>query len=75
MATKVSYTADATSDVLGRLEKAVQDAQKTISPDRLKQLSEVQKKVEDLSRRGLLKRQEYAAATTADFQKLFMHKG
>ena len=71
MTTEHSCIADATSDVCDRVTKAIQDARSGAGHDRLR---EVQKKVDDLSRRGLLKRQEYAAATTADFKKLFINK-
>lgn len=74
MHTKVFYTADATSDVPSRLERAVQDARNRSGHARMRQLDEVQKRVEQLRQRGFLKRQEYAAPTTADFQKLFMSK-
>ena len=73
MTTQASYIVDATSDVTDRLNSAIRDAQQRVGRARLDKLSEVQDKVEDLKRRGLLKRQEYAAAKTADFQKLFMN--
>lgn len=74
MTTKVSCIVDATSDVADRLNRAILDAQDRVGRSRLDKLSEVQGKVEELKKRGLLKRQEYAAAKTADFQKLFMNQ-
>lgn len=72
MTTKVSCTVDATSDVADRLNKAIRDARDRVGRSRSEKLTELQGKVEELKKRGLLKRQEYAAANTADFQKLFM---
>jgi hypothetical protein len=37
-------------------------------------LQEAQNKIEELRRNGFLKRQEYAAAKSGDFKKLFMRK-
>ena len=75
MTTQVSYTVDATSDVADRLNRAIRDARDRVDRSRLDKLSEVQGKVEELKKRGLLKKQEYAAAKAADFQKLFMKRG
>jgi ribosomal protein S20 len=69
-----SCTTDATSDIGDRLNKAVEDAigapENTVS----NQLKEAQKTIEELRKRGLLKRQEYAAGKSADFKKLLMRK-
>jgi hypothetical protein len=75
MTTEVSCTVDATSDVAVRLNRAIRDAQDRAGRSRSDKLSAVQGKVEELKKRGLLRRQEYAAAKTADFQKLFMSRG
>ena len=72
MITKHSCTADASSDVVGRLNKAIDDARNAPNSAGSNQVDEAQKKIDELRRDGLLKRQEYAAATHTDFRKLFI---
>lgn len=72
---KHSYTQDVTSEVANRVNEAIQTATRQIGVSRLDRIRAVQRKVEKLSQLGLLNRQEFAAATRADFQKLFLKKG
>jgi hypothetical protein len=74
MNTNPSCTTDVTSDITDRLNKAVQDAVKPSESTASEQLKETQKTIDDLRRRGFLKRQEYTAGKNADFQKLLMRK-
>ncbi len=74
MNTNLSCTTDATSDIAGRLNKAVRDAKGVPEITFSDQIKEAQKTIEDLRLRGLLKRQEYAAGKNADFKKLLMRK-
>jgi hypothetical protein len=72
---QASSTAGATSDMAGRLNKAIQSAEGRIGNERLQQLKAVQKKVDELAREGLLNRQHYSAATETDFKRLYMRQG
>ena len=72
MIMRVSCTADATSDVAERVNKVIQDTDRHSDPARSVKLKDVQGKIEMLKQRGLLKRQEYRAATNSDFQKMFL---
>jgi hypothetical protein len=75
MDTNRSCTADVFSDICGRLAEAIQRTDNT--PEEKsgrEQVLEVQKKIDELRGEGLLKRQEYAAAKTADFQRIFARK-
>lgn len=70
-----SYTVDATSELAKQLQKAVDSAEKSIDTCRAKKLQEVQKKVDDLKSRGLLKKQEYVSVSTSDFERrCYSHK-
>lgn len=72
---KHTCTADATSDVAQRLNDAVRNAEGNLGHVRINQLRSVQKKVDELKQRGLLKRQEFAAATRADFLRFAQKSG
>jgi hypothetical protein len=70
-----SCTADAFSEIGNRLLREIQGASNAPEGQSdLNQVKEVQTKIEELKRAGFLKRQEYAAAKTADFQKIFARK-
>ena len=71
---QASSTAGATSDMTSRLNKAIQSAEGRIGTERLEHLKAVQKKVDELSREGLLNRQHYSAATETDFKRIYMHQ-
>jgi hypothetical protein len=73
MDAKASCTAVVTFDVAARVIEIIRDARND-SGRRIQRLDDFQKRVQSLKRRGFLRRQEYAAATTADFQKLFLTK-
>jgi hypothetical protein len=71
MQTNPSSTVDVTSEVTRRVNESVREARQKVTPSRLAALNKLQKKLDELGQRGLLKRQEYLAATKADFQRLF----
>ncbi len=72
---QASSTADATSNVVARLNEAVDATQQRFNGQRLQKLNDFQKRVAVLKKRGFLKRQEYGEAKSADFRKLFMKQG
>ncbi|HTX22846.1 MAG TPA: hypothetical protein VMD27_13440 [Candidatus Aquilonibacter sp.] len=74
METKLFCTADVSSDVSNRLNKAIESTGRRIGEARLNQLREVQAKIEGLKRRGLLVRQEFGKAEPSDFRRLFFKK-
>ena len=65
-----SYTVDASSDVPSRVQNVLGEEAASIGADGMRQIEEVQKKIDELSQKGLLMRQEYRAATDADFYRL-----
>jgi len=69
---QVSCTADATSDVARRVNKAIHDNKPKQDSPRLVKLKEVQGRIDTLKKRGFLKRQEYAAANSSDFHKMYL---
>ena len=69
---QVSCTADATSDVVGRVSKVLTQSSQKSDSARLERLKGVQKKIDMLKKRGLLNRQEYSEAKSSDFQKMFL---
>jgi len=71
MNTDHSYTADATSDLSDRLKEAVSKSAESIQPERSEKLQRVQKRVDDLKSRGLLKKQEFVRTTTAEFERRY----
>lgn len=66
-----SYTADVTSEVVERLESALNKAEKSINTKRGKELQEIQKRIGNLRSRGLLKKQEYVSVSTAEFERRY----
>lgn len=65
-------TADATSDgVVKRLEDAVSAGLTRLSGDRLARVRGANELIADLSRRGLLKKQEFGSPTSADLEKRY----
>jgi len=74
MHTNFSCITDATSDIVDRLNKAVQNAGSVTESAASDQFKEAQKTIEELRKRGLLKPQEYAAGKNADFKKFLMRK-
>jgi hypothetical protein len=72
MEDQTSCTADASSNVVSRLSEALDRAQKGLERVASSQIEEVQAKIDELKEQGLLKRQQYAAATDADFQRILL---
>jgi len=68
-------TADATSDVKQRLEKAISDSSSSLSAQKLQKLNELQEKVKSLRKRGLLNKNEFVSVSTADFERRYSDKG
>jgi hypothetical protein len=64
--------ADATSDgVVKRLEEAVAAECTRLSSERLARVRGANELIAGLSKRGLLKRQEFGSATSADLEKRY----
>ena len=72
---KASSTADATFDLPARVGSAIADNQRTIDSARFLKLKNLQEKIEMLEKRGLLRRQQFGAARSADFQNMFLKQG
>ena len=66
-----SYTVDATSDLMDRLEVALNTAEKSVNNTRAKKLQEIQKRIDDFKSRGLLKKQEYVSVSTSEFERRY----
>lgn len=75
MTTSTSSTAAATSSVADRVQEAVTRATRTRTPDQLARLNDVRQRAEDLSQKGLLKRQTYAESSSADLRKRYLTGG
>ncbi|MGI9345861.1 MAG: hypothetical protein ACR2PW_06320 [Gammaproteobacteria bacterium] len=72
MKQKSSYTVAASSDLAKKLKKVIDDsATRSIDTGRAHKLQEVQRKINDLRSRGLLKKQEYFSASTSDFESKY----
>ncbi len=65
------YTAGATSEVVDKLGSALDKSAKSISTNRAKKLQEVQKRIDNLKSRGLLKKQEYVSVSTSEFERRY----
>jgi hypothetical protein len=72
MISNSSCTAAVTSDLVGRVKRSLDESEKTVSSNRRKRLEEVKARARSLEESGLLKRQEYAAPSTADFERRFV---
>ena len=68
-----SYTADATSGVVERLGKALDKTEKSVNAGRATKLQGIQKRIENLRSRGLLKKHEYVSVTTAEFERRYFN--
>ena len=71
MTTHSSSTVVATSDVPERITAAL----RKVTEDRSdKQIARIQARIKDLEARGFIKRQEYSAPTTVDFERTIIHR-
>jgi hypothetical protein len=70
-----SFTAAATSDVVERVEGVLSNTRDDAMAARQQKLDEVQRRINDLKKRGLLNRQHYSAASTFDFQQIYIRQG
>lgn len=75
MTTSTSSTGAVTSDIATRVARVVQGSLATLNPERLNRLREAKRRAEDLTRRGLLRRDEYKAASSADMERLYLRRG
>lgn len=71
MTSSSSSTVAATSDIAGRLQKAVERQKDILGAGRVEKLGDVQHKVSDLRSRGLLRRREFVVVTTSDFERRY----
>ena len=69
MATNPFSIVAASSKVADRFDRAIVETSKRMGEARRDRVQSVQKKVDELKSRGLLRRQKYSAATAADFQR------
>ena len=63
------FTVDATSKIADRIEEALKNTDESTSVVQKSKLQDIQKRIENLKSRGLLKKQRYVFVTTADFEK------
>lgn len=75
MTSSTSSTAAATSDIAVRVGRVVKGSLTTLNPERMNRLREAKRRAEDLTRRGLLRRDEYKAASSADMERLYLKRG
>ena len=71
MTSNTFSTAGATFDIETRVKDAIQQASSKLSSERLVRIKEIKLHADDLSKRGLLKRQEYTSLSSADFKKIY----
>jgi hypothetical protein len=74
MDTEHSCTADVIFDIKNRVVAVIETERLRSGSSAANQMAEVQSKIDELKEKGFLKRQEYAAATNADFQRMFAEK-
>jgi hypothetical protein len=74
MTQEFSYTADAISGVVNKLGSALEKTTKSLETKRAKNLQEIQKRIDDLKSRGLLKKQEYVSFSTSDFERRYYNQ-
>lgn len=75
MTSSTSSTAVATSEIAVRLDRVVKQSLAKFDADRLNRLRNVKSRADDLVRRGLLRKGEYQAASSADMEKLYLRRG
>ena len=68
-----SYTADVSSEVVERLDHALVNTEKSINAMRATKLQGIQRRIEDLRSRGLLKKHEYVSVSTAEFERRYFN--
>ena len=71
MTTNTSSTAVATSDLAQRVGDAMKTAIESLSPERLMRIQEIKKRVDELSEKGLLRREKFSEASSADLRKRY----
>ena len=67
----LSSTAAPISDVTERLQSAVHAAESAIDPARLQRLREIQKRLDDLRARGMLRPQKYSLPSREEIERQF----
>jgi hypothetical protein len=72
MENKLSSTVDASSNLVERLEQLLQSASHSLDASAGKQVQEVQKKIDELDQKGLLKRQSFSGPSISDFYLLLL---
>lgn len=73
MTTNTSYIAGSTSDLAERFSETVEANERRRTADELLRLHEKIRLINDLSRRGMLNRQEYESEPSLkEFEKLYM---
>lgn len=72
MTINTSSTVAAGSELVKRVEAAIDSAEKRISSERIARLREVTTRLNDLVQRGLVVKREYHAASAADFERLYI---
>jgi hypothetical protein len=71
MTTNLSYTVAVTSDLAGEVAKAIAEKEQSVDKARWIRLQEIQKRVNDLKSRGLLRKQDYISVSNADFERRY----
>lgn len=73
MTTDSSSTVAATSDLKERVGRTLREATERITNERAGHIARLQSRIRDLESRGFIKRQEFSAPTTGDFERRFAY--
>ena len=71
MPTHSFLTADATSEVSDKVQKAVRKAVQGLPEERAERIRSIQERIRDLESRGFLKREQFKSLTTGEFERSF----
>jgi hypothetical protein len=74
MITHSSSTAADTSNVDERVARAIEGALAGRTDSQAARVEQLRVRIQNLEARGFIKRQEFAAPTTADFERRLFHK-
>ena len=75
MTSSISSTAAPSPNIDERVARAVKESLATLNPERLNRLREAKSRAEDLASRGLLRRDEYKAASSAEMERRYLRMG
>jgi hypothetical protein len=74
MTTNSSSTAAATSDLAARVSGAVRQTAEGRSTEEAARIGRLRQRIQSLESRGFIRRQQFSAPTTGDFERLMLCK-